>query len=287
LDHLRIEKALARNTVESYSRDLAKLLELAETEGIASADRIDVPFVSMYLVSLGASGLGARSAVRHLSSVRGFCKFLVRERALDADPCDQLDAPRVHRKLPVWLDEEEVDRLLDAPDEGSYRGLRDRAMLRLMYAAGLRVSELVGLRVGAVDSRVGVVRVMGKGGKARLVPVGEIALAAVQKYVEQGRPQYATDRDSVLFLSQRGGAMTRQGFWKLVVRYARGVGIAKPISPHKLRHSFATHLLSRGADLRAVQVMLGHADIGTTEIYTHVSNEHVRRVHSATHPRAR
>lgn len=287
LDHLRIERALARNTVESYSRDLAKLLDLAEREGITSPDRIDVPFVSLYLVDLGERGLGARSAVRHLSAVRGFCRFLVRERAMPSDPCVLIDRPRTRRKLPTWLDEEEVDRLLDAPEESTVRGLRDRAMLRLMYAAGLRVSELVGLRVGAVDFRAGVVKVTGKGGKARLVPVGEVALDAVQKYFEEGRPHQATEHDTVLFLSPRGGALTRQGFWKLVVRYARGVGITKPISPHKLRHSFATHLLRHGADLRAVQAMLGHADIGTTEIYTHVTDDHVRRVHRESHPRAR
>ncbi|PKN38084.1 MAG: hypothetical protein CVU63_16010, partial [Deltaproteobacteria bacterium HGW-Deltaproteobacteria-20] len=193
---------------------------------------------------------------------RGFCRFLVRERALPSDPCVLIDRPRTRRKLPTWLDEEEVDRLLDAPEEATVRGLRDRAMLRLMYAAGLRVSELVGLRVGAVDFRAGVVKVTGKGGKARLVPVGEIALDAVQKYFEDGRPQQATEHDTVLFLSPRGGALTRQGFWKLVVRYARGVGITKPISPHKLRHSFATHLLRHGADLRAVQAMPGVARTG-------------------------
>jgi len=287
LDYLRIERALARNTVEAYARDLAKLLEQAEAEGITSPDGIDVPFVSMYLVGLGERGLGARSAVRHLSAVRGFCRFLVRERVMVADPCALMERPRARRKLPVWLDEDEVDRLLDAPDELTVRGLRDRAMLRLMYAAGLRVSELVGLRLGAVDFRGGVVRVTGKGGKSRLVPVGEVAVDAVQRYLERGRPQHATERETVLFVSPRGGAMTRQGFWKLVVRYATDVGISKQISPHKLRHSFATHLLRRGADLRAVQVMLGHADIGTTEIYTHVTDDHVRRVHGATHPRSR
>ncbi len=283
LDHLRIERALARNTVEAYSRDLAKLLDLAEREGLVDPSQLDVPFMSSYLVDLGERGLGARSAARHLSAVRGFCRFLVRERALQTDPCALLDRPRTRRKLPSWLDEQEVDRLLDAPDESTVRGVRDRAMLRLMYAAGLRVSELVGLRMGAVDLRRGLVTVVGKGGKARMVPVGEVALDAVQRYLSDFRP--ASEHETAMFLSPRGGPLTRQGFWKLTLRYARGVGITKPISPHKLRHSFATHLLRHGADLRAVQAMLGHADISTTEIYTHVADDHVRRVHQATHPR--
>lgn len=285
LDHLRIERALARNTVEAYSRDLAKLLDLAEREGLADPSQIDVPFMSSYLVDLGERGLGARSAARHLSAVRGFCRFLVRERALQTDPCALLDRPRTRRKLPSWLDEQEVDRLLDAPDASTVRGVRDRAMLRLMYAAGLRVSELVGLRMGAVDFRRGLVTVVGKGGKARMVPVGEVALDAVQRYLSDFRPAVASEHETAMFLSPRGGPLTRQGFWKLTLRYARGVGITKPISPHKLRHSFATHLLRHGADLRAVQAMLGHADISTTEIYTHVADDHVRRVHQATHPR--
>lgn len=285
LDHLRIERALARNTVEAYSRDLAKLLDLAEREGLGDPSQIDLPFMSSYLVDLGERGLGARSAARHLSAVRGFCRFLVRERALQTDPCALLDRPRTRRKLPSWLDEQEVDRLLDAPDESTVRGVRDRAMLRLMYAAGLRVSELVGLRMGAVDFRRGLVTVVGKGGKARMVPVGEVALDAVQRYLSDFRPVVASEHETAMFLSPRGGPLTRQGFWKLTLRYARGVGITKPISPHKLRHSFATHLLRHGADLRAVQAMLGHADISTTEIYTHVADDHVRRVHRATHPR--
>lgn len=285
LDHLRIERALARNTVEAYARDLGKLLDLAEREGVSSADGVDSVLVSMYLVDLGDAGLGARSAARHLSAVRGFCRFLLRERAIEANPCDLIDRPKTRRKLPSWLDEDEVDRLLDAPDDTKPRGIRDRAMLRLMYAAGLRVSELVQLRQGAVDFRRGLVTVVGKGGKARMVPVGEIALDAVQRYVEQVRPLVAGSLETALFVSPRGGTLTRQAFWKLTVAYARGVGITKPISPHKLRHSFATHLLARGADLRSVQSMLGHADISTTEIYTHVANDHVRRVHRSTHPR--
>lgn len=285
LDHLKIERALSQNTLQAYARDLGKLLDVAQGQGVHSASGVDVSLVSLYLVWLGEQGLGARSAARHLSAVRGFCRFLLRERVIEADPCSIIDRPRTRRKLPVWLDEQEVDKLLDAPDATTDRGLRDRAMMLLMYASGLRVSELVGLRMGAVDFRVGMVSVVGKGGKARLVPVGQAALQAVQDYVTNVRQRTAQPSETTLFLSPRGGPLTRQGFWKLMVRYARGVGITKPISPHKLRHSFATHLLVRGADLRAVQVMLGHADISTTEIYTHVAGDHVRKVHKATHPR--
>ena len=285
LDHLRTERALSPHTLQAYARDLNKLLDVAQAQHIDQASAIDVVVISEYLVRLGQSGLGARSAARHLSAVRGFCKFLVRERAIEADPCAMVDRPRTRRKLPVWLDEQEIDHLLEAPDDTSARGIRDRAMMYLMYAAGLRVSELVGMRMGAIDFRLGLVSVTGKGGKSRLVPVGTPAMRAVERYLTEVRSTRASATETAMFLSPRGGPLTRQGFWKLLLRYARSVGITKPISPHKLRHSFATHLLYRGADLRAVQAMLGHADIGTTEIYTHVADDHVARVYRATHPR--
>lgn len=286
LDHVRIERGLSGNTVQAYARDLGKVLDLAQRQAIEGPSGIDLTFVDAYLVMLGRQGLGARSASRHLSALRGFCKFLVRERAIDTDPSSLAARPRSRRALPSWLTFEEVELLLSAPDPATSRGLRDRAMLQVMYAAGLRVSELVKLPQSAVDLRRGLVSVVGKGGKQRLVPIGEVAMQSVEHYVRDARSRVAGTRDTVLFLSPRGGAMTRQGFWKLIVRYARGAGIIKPISPHKLRHSFATHLLQNGADLRAVQAMLGHADIATTEIYTHVADDHVRRVHSKTHPRA-
>lgn len=285
LDHVRIEKGLSSNTVAAYARDLGKLLDLAQHRGAGDLGQIDLAFVDEYLVMLGKQGLGARSAARHLSALRGFCKFLVRERAIEADPSALVDAPRTGRRLPVWLEMDEVQRLLEAPDPATARGMRDRAMLQLMYAAGLRVSELVSLPLTCLDLRRGLVTVVGKGGKPRLVPIGEVALQALDVYIKQVRPSMARPQETALFVSPRGGAMTRQGFWKLTLRYARGAGITKRISPHKLRHSFATHLLQNGADLRAVQAMLGHADIGTTEIYTHVADEHVRKVHGKTHPR--
>lgn len=286
LDHLRIERGLSSNTTEAYGKDLSKLLELAEQRGVKEAKDIDLPLVDDYLVMLGRAGLGARSAARHLSALRGFCKFLVREKAIDNDPSALADRPKTRRPLPIWLSFQEVEMLLEAPDTSTIRGVRDRAMLHLMYAAGLRVSELVNLPLSSVDLRRGLLAVTGKGGKSRLVPIGEVAMREVEGYLNEVRPQLATPKDTVLFLSPQGGAMTRQGFWKLTVKYARAVGITKPISPHKLRHSFATHLLQNGADLRAVQAMLGHSDIGTTEIYTHVADDHVRRVHKASHPRA-
>lgn len=285
LDQLRIERALSRNTLDAYSRDLGKLLALADERGVTQPAGINLELVAEYMSRLGRQGLSARSAARHLSAVRGLCKFLVRERAIETDPCALVDRPRTRRKLPVWLDFEEVERLLEAPSPDEVRGVRDRAMLQLMYAAGLRVSELVTLRTANVDLRRGLVSVMGKGGKARVVPIGEVAMAAVDRYCREARSSMLRGPSPFLFVTNRGKPMTRQGFWKLVGGYARAAGITKAISPHKLRHSFATHLLQNGADLRAVQAMLGHADIGTTEIYTHVADDHVRRVHAATHPR--
>jgi len=285
LDHLRIERALSSNTVEAYSRDLGKLLTVAQDRGVTDPKGIDLTLVDEYLVTLGKQGLGARSAARHLSAVRGLCKFLLRERAIEADPSALADRPRLRRPLPVWLSFEEVESLLDAPDPATSRGLRDRAMMQLMYAAGLRVSELVKLPLSSIDLRRGLVSVVGKGGKQRLVPIGEVAMGAVESYLRDVRPSVAGPKEPVLFVSPRGGPLTRQGFWKLLVRYARSAGIMKKISPHKLRHSFATHLLQNGADLRAVQAMLGHSDIATTEIYTHVASDHVRKVHKASHPR--
>jgi integrase/recombinase XerD len=285
LDHLRVERALAPRTLEAYAKDLAKLCEHAAEAGVTSPDAIDEPLVGTYLVRLGRAGLSARSSARHLSAVRGLLRFLVRERALASDPATLVDRPKVGRRLPKVLTLEEVLRLLEAPDAATARGIRDRAMLQVMYAAGLRVSELVGLAVADVDLRRGLVSAFGKGGKRRLVPLGESALAALDAYLAV-RKEHPAATAKVLFLSPRGRAMTRQGFWKLIVRYARGVGIMKPISPHKLRHSFATHLLEGGADLRSVQVMLGHADISTTEVYTHVASDHLRRAYARAHPRA-
>ncbi len=286
-----MERALAALTLEAYGHDLARLVAHAEASGVTGVEGLDAALVGTFLVSLGKEGLGARSAARHLSAVRGFARFLVRERAIDKDPCSLIDRPRVGRRLPKVLSFEEIARLLDAPEQGTFRGLRDRAMLHVMYAAGLRVSEVVGLKVADLDPKKGIVAAFGKGGKRRLVPLGEPALAALDAYLEAraawiGAAAGRAGKSSALFLSPRGGPLTRQAVWKLLTGYARAVGIDKPSSPHKLRHSFATHLLEGGADLRSVQALLGHADVSTTEIYTHLADDHVRAAYRRAHPRA-
>jgi len=295
LNHLRVERALSPRTLEAYGRDLNKLLAFAEESGIDRAEAVDLGTISGWLSRLAHDGLGARSAARHLSAVRGLMKFLLREGVLSADPTELSARPRFGRRLPRTLSEAEVLRLLQAPDVSTLRGLRDRAMLSVTYAAGLRVSELVGLTAGDVDLSRGIVSAFGKGGKRRLVPLGGVTLDHVQAYLtaraEVGAAALAAPRarkagPDVLFPSPRGGALTRQGFWKIVGRYARGIGIRGPVYPHQLRHSFATHLLTGGADLRSVQTMLGHASVTTTEIYTHVSGDHVRNAHRRSHPRA-
>jgi len=292
LNHLRVERALSPRTLEAYGRDLSKLLAFAEQSGINRAEAVDLGTISGWLSRLSQDGLGARSAARHLSAVRGFMKFLLREGVLNADPTELSARPRFGRRLPRTLSESEVLELLAAPDISTLRGLRDRAMLSITYAAGLRVSELVGLTPGDVDLSRGIVSAFGKGGKRRLVPLGDVTLDHVQAYlkarVESGTatPRSRKAGPEVLFPSPRGGPLTRQGFWKIVGRYALGIGIRGRVYPHQLRHSFATHLLTGGADLRSVQTMLGHASVTTTEIYTHVSGDHVRNAHRRSHPRA-
>jgi integrase/recombinase XerD len=287
LDHLRVERALSPRSVEAYARDLAKLCAHAEASGApAGPAGVDGALVSTYLVTLGKQGIGARSAARHLSAVRGFARFLLRERVIEGDPCALVDRPRIGRRLPKVLSQDEIGRILEAPERLGFRGLRDRAMLQVMYAAGLRVSEVVGLQLADVDRKKGLLSAFGKGQKRRLVPLGEPALDAIDAYLAErsAHPRAAASR--ALFLSPRGGALTRQGVWKMLRAYARGAGVTKPSSPHKLRHSFATHLLEGGADLRSVQALLGHADISTTEIYTHLADDHVRAAYKRAHPRA-
>lgn len=292
LNHLRVERALSPRTLEAYGRDLNKLLAFAEELGVSRADAVDLGTISGWLTRLAHQGLGARSAARHLSAARGLMKFLLREGVVGSDPTALSARPRFGRRLPRTLSEAEVLRLLDAPDVSNLRGLRDRAMLSVTYAAGLRVSELVGLTFGDVDLSRGVVSAYGKGGKRRLVPLGNITLDHLQAYLAARAASDTTgthprrSTPDVLFPSPRGGALTRQGFWKIVGRYARGIGIRGRVYPHQLRHSFATHLLTGGADLRSVQTMLGHASVTTTEIYTHVSGDHVRNAHRRSHPRA-
>jgi integrase/recombinase XerD len=285
LDFCRIEKGLSPNTVDAYRMDLKRLQAFVAAEGGSSVPNVDG--VRRYLDSLYADGLGIRSIARHLTTVRGFCRFLLREDKIDSDPTSLLSLPRQWKSLPKYLTSEEIDRLLIAPDNEKATGCRDRAMLALLYASGLRVSELCRLQVGDLDENLGVVRVFGKGNKQRIVPVGRHALDAVAAYMERARSQLLRSRNSpYLFVTARGSLMTRQGFWKALAGYGRKAGISCRLTPHVVRHSFATHLLEGGADLRSVQTMLGHADISTTQVYTHVMRSRLRKTIDEHHPRA-
>jgi integrase/recombinase XerD len=284
LDHLRVERSLASNTLEAYARDLNALVAHVGADTAPSAIGADA--VASLMVDNVGRGFGARSSARQLSAIRGWFRFLVRERVVAEDPTKLVDRPKLARKLPRVLSFDEVERLLAAPDTRTDRGALHAAMLHVMYASGLRVSELCSLRLGDFDFQRGLVAPHGKGGKRRLVPVGEVAMDFTSRYLRDVRPKQAGEGERALFVSPRGGPFTREGFWRMVRRYAVGAGIVPLPSPHKLRHSFATHLLRGGADLRAVQAMLGHADLGTTEIYTHVAQDHVRAAHAKAHPRA-
>jgi len=284
IQHLRVERGLSKHTVDAYAHDLGRFGAWLADEG-ASLDQIDEARVAGYLVTLSQDGLSARTQARALSAIRGFFRFLIQERRLQADPTELLEGPRLLRKLPDILNRDEVLRLLNAPTGSKPNRIRDRAMLHTMYAAGLRVSELIDLDLSDVNLEEGFVSALGKGNKRRIVPIGAHARAAMVEYLAEVRPKWARPASRACFVTARGKAMTRQSFWSLVKKYARAVGITKPTSPHKLRHSFATHLLTGGADLRSVQTMLGHADISTTQIYTHVSGEHLRKMHERYHPR--
>ncbi len=284
LDHLRVERGLAKRTVEAYARDLAVFAIFVQDEGL-TLQRVDEGAVAGFLVTLSQQGLSARTQARMLSATRGFFRFLVQEGAVQRDPTELIDSPKLLRKLPHVLSEKEVLRLLAAPVGEKPNRVRDRAMLHTMYAAGLRVSELIELDLGDVNLESGFISVVGKGNKRRVVPIGDSAQGATAEYLRKVRPRWAKTATRACFVTARGVAMTRQSFWKLVRQYARAAGITKPISPHKLRHSFATHLLIGGADLRSVQTMLGHADISTTQIYTHLSGEHLQEMHERYHPR--
>jgi integrase/recombinase XerD len=287
LDHVRVERELTPATVEAYGRDLSLFARFATARQVTAGPDVRAIDVLDYLAFLTDRKLAARSQARRLVALRQLFKFLKAERVCVVDPTEDVDLPRYGRKLPEFLTVEEVDRLLAAPDRRTPRGARDAAMLETLYATGLRVSELVKLRLRDVNFDAGYLMAFGKGRKERLVPVGEAALSSMRSYVDGARNVFSGPRAlDALFLTHHGGPMTRQGFWKLLGRYAVVAAIRKRISPHKLRHSFATHLVERGADLRAVQAMLGHADIGTTEIYTHLSRGHLRALYDRFFPRA-
>lgn len=286
MNYLAVERGLAANTLEAYGRDLARYADFIEKQGIRAVDAITAADVVGFLGALRKDGLAPRSQTRSLVAVRTFHKFLVAEKITPVNPAARIESMRLTQALPQVLSTHEVERLLAAPAETDPIGARDRAMLELLYATGLRVSELVGLKLGDVQALVGCVRTLGKGRKERVVPVGEAALAELEVYLRSARALLEKKSGSpYLFLNRSGRGLTRQGFWKIIKRRALQAGIRKNITPHTLRHSFATHLLENGADLRAVQAMLGHADISTTQIYTHVTRERLRKLHEQFHPR--
>ncbi len=288
LAHARLEQGLSPRTVEAYGRDLTRLVEHLVARGIGAPRELERVHLSSFLASLARQGLGARSRARALVAVRRFVRHLQASGRLEGDPLDGLGAPRVEQRLPRVLRDGEVARLLAAVEGEDALALRDRAMLEVLYGAGLRVSELVGLPLGALDRRTGLLRVLGKGRRERLVPLGEPALEALDRYLADGRPRLlrGNGRVEAVFLTRRGGPMTRQNFFVRLRDCARRAGLpADRVSPHVLRHAFATDLLEGGADLRAVQAMLGHADLATTQIYTHVGRERLRETVERHHPR--
>jgi integrase/recombinase XerD len=287
LTHVRVEKGLSANTVSAYRRDLVKFDVFAQKrklslESVTRDDLVD------FLAGLYRLNLESRTVARHLVTLRNFFRFAQTQELISADPSINLESPKIRRSLPGYLRLEEVERLLEQPDSSTPLGLRDRAMLEVLYSTGLRVSELIGLRVSDLDSKVGCVRCIGKGDKERIVPVGRKALAMVDKYLRDARPKLLGKlRGSpTLFVNRRGVSLSRVGVWKILSAYGRRAGLRISLTPHMLRHSFATHLLERGADLRSVQLMLGHADISTTQIYTHVVEERLKQIYKAHHPRA-
>jgi integrase/recombinase XerD len=286
LNYLRVEKGLSENTIDAYRRDIAKFVVFAGKRGLGTAD-VRREHVVDFLASLYRKNLDSRSVARHLVTIRHFFRFSLTEGFIQDDPASTIESPKFRHSLPEFLSVEEVDRLLRQPDLNDIVGLRDRAMIELMYSTGLRVSELCGLRVSDLQMDPGCLRCIGKGNKERLVPVGRQALDAVQKYLREARPQLLREGVSAyLFLNQKRHKLDRISFWKILGEYGRKAGLRKSLTPHMLRHSFATHLLDRGADLRSVQMMLGHSDISTTQIYTHVVEERLKQVYKAHHPRA-
>jgi integrase/recombinase XerD len=284
LAYLRDVRRMSPNTVESYARDLAALAAFADKRNL-DPSALDRRELEAFVRSLMTSGLSPRSTARAVACIRGFYKFLAVEQRRESSPADDLRAPRAWAALPKFLDLDEVDRLLAQPDVSSPRGLRDKALISVLYATGLRVSELISLKLPNLHLQEGYLTCIGKGDKERIVPIGQEATDWVQKYLAEARPKLVRKSSPWLFVNARGGPLSRVGFWKLLKEYGLKAGITRNISPHVLRHSFATHLLDRGADLRAIQMMLGHADLSTTQIYTHVLEARLRSVYDRFHPR--
>jgi len=289
LTHVRVEKGLSSNTVSAYRRDLAKFEAFTKKHKLA-LDTVRRGDLVDFLASLYHQKLESRTVARHLVTLRNFFRYAQLQELIPEDPSLNLESPKIRRSLPGYLRLEEVEKLLAQPDERTAIGVRDRAMLEVLYSSGLRVSELIGLRVMDLDRAVGCVRCIGKGDKERIVPIGKKATTLVEKYLREARPKLlgkgSAANSPFLFLNRRGTAISRVGVWKILSAYGRKAGLRVGLTPHMLRHSFATHLLERGADLRSVQLMLGHSDISTTQIYTHVVEERLKQIYKAHHPRA-
>jgi integrase/recombinase XerD len=289
LTHVQVEKGLAYNTLSAYRRDLAKFEEFAKKRKLA-LNAVKRDDLVDFLASLYRQKLESKTVARHLVTLRNFFRHAQVQELISEDPSAHLESPKIRRSLPGYLRLEEVEKLLEIPDQKTPLGLRDRAMLEVLYSTGLRVSELTSLRVTDLDTKVGCVRCIGKGDKERIVPVGRKALGIVERYLREGRTTLIGPARGgagmFLFVNRRGGRISRVGVWKVLSAYGRRAGLRVPLTPHMLRHSFATHLLERGADLRSVQLMLGHSDISTTQIYTHVVEERLKQIYKAHHPRA-
>ena len=283
LDAVWVEQGLSENTLSAYSSDLRIYAQWLADKDMLAVDKADI---SGFLANRYQAGIGSRSAARILSSLRRFYGYYIRENKITVDPTALIEAPHIGRLLPMPLSEQDVELLLAAPEVTNLQGCRDKAMLEMLYATGIRVSELVGLKFSEISFRMGVVRITGKGNKERLVPVGEEAMSCLEIYINQSRGSLLGNQQSdYLFVTNRADGMTRQAFWHIIKRHAKKAGINKEISPHTLRHAFATHLLNHGADLRVVQLLLGHSDLSTTQIYTHIARERLKELHAKFHPR--
>ena len=287
ITYLSAERGLAPNTLESYGRDLRQFQAFLAHDHLDLVKQANRAAIFSYLQNLQVKGRAVSTISRNLAAIKSFYQFLVREKYLEKDPSANLESPKLEKRLPKVLSVAEVEELLKQPNNFLPSGMRDRAMLELLYATGIRVSELISLNISDVNLDMGYLKCYGKGAKERIVPVGSIAVKCVQEYINKGRPKLIRTYDeAALFVNHHGNRLTRQGFWKIIKKYAQEAHINKDITPHTLRHSFATHLLENGADLRSVQEMLGHADISTTQIYTHVTRNHLKEVYDKTHPRA-
>ncbi len=286
-NYLAVEKGLARNTLDSYRRDLKKFLTFMRKQEVTAPGQVDREALNHFIATLKKEGFATSTITRCIASIRSFFNFLLQEGIIENNPALELESPKIEKKLPRVLSTKEIDKLLSQPRKSQHNGLRDKAMLELLYASGIRVSELVALDITDFDPHVGFLRCRGKGMKERIVPIGSVAINHVSEYLDNSRAKLLKKNgESALFVNHHGSRMTRQGFWKILKKYVRKSNINGEVTPHTLRHSFATHLLENGADLRSVQEMLGHSDISTTQIYTQITRRKIREIYDKTHPRA-